>query len=128
MDVIIFLCVWLGSSTVQFHDSLGSRRTCSEGGFSSQNGDCAWEVYYQRTAFCCAFFVAKAFNANDIHTKCFLFTVGSVCRIKWLTTGSRIFSRTFESCRWCPTRSPYLFCDRSNNSQKTSMLRVSTHW
>jgi hypothetical protein len=39
MDVIGFLYVSLGSSTVQLHDSLGSRRayTCSEAGFSSQN-------------------------------------------------------------------------------------------
>jgi hypothetical protein len=29
MDVIGFLCVSLGSSTVHFHDSLGSRSTCS---------------------------------------------------------------------------------------------------
>jgi hypothetical protein len=35
------ICVSLGSSTVQFHDSLDSRRacSCSETGFSSQNGD-----------------------------------------------------------------------------------------
>jgi hypothetical protein len=42
MDVIGFLCVSLGSSsTVQLHDSLGSRRACacSEAGFGSQNGD-----------------------------------------------------------------------------------------
>jgi hypothetical protein len=41
MDVIGFLCVSLGGSTVQLHDSLGSRRACarSEAGFSSQNGD-----------------------------------------------------------------------------------------
>jgi hypothetical protein len=41
MDVIGFLCVLLGSSTVQIHDSLGGRRACecSEAGFSSQNGD-----------------------------------------------------------------------------------------
>jgi hypothetical protein len=41
MHVIGFLCVSLGSSTVQFHESLRSRRTClcSEAGFSSQNGD-----------------------------------------------------------------------------------------
>jgi hypothetical protein len=40
MDVIGFLCVSLGSSTVQLRDSLGSRRSCanSEGGFCSQNG------------------------------------------------------------------------------------------
>jgi hypothetical protein len=41
MGVIGFLSVSLGSSTVQLHDSLGSRHTCtcSEAGFSSQNGD-----------------------------------------------------------------------------------------
>jgi hypothetical protein len=40
MDVIGFLCVSLGSSTVQLHGSLGSRRVCpcSEVGFSSQIG------------------------------------------------------------------------------------------
>jgi hypothetical protein len=41
MDVIVFLCVSLGSSTVQLHDSLGSRRpcACSEASFGSENGD-----------------------------------------------------------------------------------------
>jgi hypothetical protein len=58
MGVIGFLCVSLGSSTVQLHDSLGSRHAyaCSEAGFSSQNGNHASGVYYQRAAFCCAFF------------------------------------------------------------------------
>jgi hypothetical protein len=41
MNVIGFPYVSLGSSTVQLHDRLGSRRACacSEAGFSSQNGD-----------------------------------------------------------------------------------------
>jgi hypothetical protein len=41
MDVIGFPYVSIGSSTVQFHDSLGNRRACpcSEAGFSSQNVD-----------------------------------------------------------------------------------------
>jgi hypothetical protein len=41
MEVIGFLFVSLGSSTVQLHDSLGSwrARACSEAGFTSQNGD-----------------------------------------------------------------------------------------
>jgi hypothetical protein len=41
MDVISFLCVSLGSSTVQLHNNLGSKRACacSKAGFSSQNGD-----------------------------------------------------------------------------------------
>jgi hypothetical protein len=47
MDVIGFLCVSLGSSTVQLYDSVSSRRECPEVGFSSQNGgDHAWGVYY----------------------------------------------------------------------------------
>jgi hypothetical protein len=41
MEVIRFLCVSLGSSTDQLHDTLGSRRACacSEADISSQNGD-----------------------------------------------------------------------------------------
>jgi hypothetical protein len=41
VDVIAFLCVSLGSSTVQLHYSLGRRRAraCSQAGFSSQHGD-----------------------------------------------------------------------------------------
>jgi hypothetical protein len=41
MDEIGFIYVVLGSSTIQFHDSLGSRRACacSRVDFSSQNGD-----------------------------------------------------------------------------------------
>jgi hypothetical protein len=41
MDVIGFQYLSIGSSTVQLHESLGSRRAraCSEFGFSSQNGD-----------------------------------------------------------------------------------------
>jgi hypothetical protein len=39
-DVMGFLYISLGSSTVQLHDSIGSRRacTCSGAGFVSQNG------------------------------------------------------------------------------------------
>jgi hypothetical protein len=54
-------------------NTLGSRRACacSEAGFSSQNDDRAWGVYYGRAAFCCAFLWAKGFNAKDIHTEIF---------------------------------------------------------
>jgi hypothetical protein len=56
IDVIGFLCVSLGSSTVQLHDGLGTRRACasSEAGFSSKNGDRVWGLYYRRAEFCCA--------------------------------------------------------------------------
>jgi hypothetical protein len=41
IDITGFLCVSIGSSTVQLHDSPGSRRACaySEAVFSSQIGD-----------------------------------------------------------------------------------------
>jgi hypothetical protein len=62
MDVRGFLCV-----------SLGSRRACeySEAGFSSQNGDPAWGLYYRRAAFSCAFLWANGFNAEDTHKEPF---------------------------------------------------------
>jgi hypothetical protein len=93
MDVIGFLYVSLGSSRAQLHYSLGSRRVCAclEAGFSSQNGVRAWGVYYRRATFCYAFFFflwTKGLNAKGVH-KCFLFTGGSVCRVKRFTTRSR---------------------------------------
>jgi hypothetical protein len=89
MDVIGFLCVSLGSSTVQLHDRVGSRHACaySEAGFSSRNG-----VYYRRETFCCAFFCGQKGSMQRILIKkCLLFTVGSVCRVKQFITGSRNF-------------------------------------
>jgi hypothetical protein len=69
MDVIGFLFVSLGSSTVQLHDSLDSRRACacSEAGFS---GNRASGVYHRRAAFC-FFFVGKRFNAKNIYKEMF---------------------------------------------------------
>jgi hypothetical protein len=90
MDVIGFLCVSLGSSTVQFHDSLRSRGT--EAGFSCQNGDRASGVYYRKAAFYCASFCGERDSMQRTFIrKCFLFTVGNVCRVKQFTTGSRNF-------------------------------------
>jgi hypothetical protein len=83
MDVVGFLCVSLGSSTVQLHDSLSSRCACpcSEAGFSSQNGDRASWVFYRRAAFCYAFSVGERIKCKRKFIKrYFLFTVGSVCR------------------------------------------------
>jgi hypothetical protein len=56
-------------SQFQIHDSVGSRSACasSEAGFSSQNGDRAWELYYRRAAFCCALLWAKGLSAKNIH-------------------------------------------------------------
>jgi hypothetical protein len=89
MDVIGFLCVSLGSSTVHHHDTLGSRRACacSEAGFSNQNDDCVWGVYYRGAAFCCFFCGQKDSVQRISIKKCFLFTVGNVCRLKRFITG-----------------------------------------
>jgi hypothetical protein len=66
MDVICFLCVTLGSSTVQLHESLGIRRVraCSEARFNSENGDSVWRVQYRRAAFCCDLSWAKELDAK----------------------------------------------------------------
>jgi hypothetical protein len=84
------LCVSLGSSTVQLHDSLVSRLSfeCSETGFSSQKGDSAWGVYYRRAAFGCAIFWV---GGMIFIKKYFLFTLGSVCRVKRYITGWQTF-------------------------------------
>jgi hypothetical protein len=73
MDVIYFLCASLDSSTVQLHDSLGSRRSCasSKAGFSSQNGDRACSVYYRRAAFCWAFLWGKGLSAKNVNKEIF---------------------------------------------------------
>jgi hypothetical protein len=90
MDVIGYLCVSLGSSKVQVFDSLDSRHACGypEAGFSSENGDRAWVVYYGRAVFCYAILWAKRPNAKDIK-RIFLFAVGNVCWVKRFTAGSR---------------------------------------
>jgi hypothetical protein len=92
MDVISFQYVSLGSSTVQRHHSSGSRGACasSEAGFSCENGDRAWGLYYRRAAFCCALFCEKQDSMQRmLINKCFLFRVGGVCRVKRFTAGLR---------------------------------------
>jgi hypothetical protein len=71
MEVIGFLCVSLGSSTVHLHDSLGSRSACacSEVGFSSQNVDRLCTTEEQRSVV--RFLWAKGLIAKDIHKEMF---------------------------------------------------------
>jgi hypothetical protein len=71
--------VSLGSSTIQFHHSIGSRCACAcwEAGFSSQSGDRAC-VYYRRAAFCCAFFWTKGLMAKVIYKE-MIFIYGGKC-------------------------------------------------
>jgi hypothetical protein len=57
----------------------------------------------------------KGLNAKDIHKKCFLFTVGSVCRVKRFTTEWETFSLMTKLKRSCASG--------FDNSQKNSVLR-----
>jgi hypothetical protein len=41
------------------------------------------------------FMLTEGLNADDVHKKCFLFTVGSLCRVKRFSR--EFLSRTFES-------------------------------
>jgi hypothetical protein len=103
MDVIGFLYVSPGSSTVQLRDSLGSRRACrcSKDGFNSQNGDHRMVSVVKMATVLEAYtteeqrsFVPFFYGQNDsmqriFIKKYFLFTVGSICRVKPYTNGSR---------------------------------------
>jgi hypothetical protein len=95
MKVIVLLCVSLGSSTIQLHGSLGSKRACvcSGAGFSSQNGDRAWGVNYRRAAFCCAFFfVGKKDSMQRIFIKkCYLLTEESTSSVNRFIIGWQKF-------------------------------------
>jgi hypothetical protein len=88
MDVTGFLCVSLGSSTVQLRNSLDSRRAraYSEAGFSSQNDDRAWGCTAEEQRSVVRFLWAKGLNAKDIHKEMF-----PVCRVKRFTTGWQMF-------------------------------------
>jgi hypothetical protein len=98
MDVIGFLFVSLGNSTVQFHHSLGSRRAwaCSEAGFSSQNGERAWGVYYRKPEFFLRFCGQTDSVQRIFIKKYFLFTVGSVSSRKaihnWIEKRGKLFA------------------------------------
>jgi hypothetical protein len=49
-------------------------------------------MYYRRAAFCCAFFCGQKNSMQRIFIKkYFLFTVGSVCRVKRFTTAMQTF-------------------------------------
>jgi hypothetical protein len=104
MDVIGFLIVSLGSSTVQFRDSLGSRSTCdySEAGFSSQKGyrDCRYTTNEQSS-------VVRSCGQKDLMQrifikKCFLCTVRSVCCVKRFSPVSRNILKDVRKSQMMP--------------------------
>jgi hypothetical protein len=69
MNVIGFLFVSLGSSTVQLHDSLGIRLACacSVAGFSSKMATVLEGILPKNSVLVCSFLLwAKGLNAKDI--------------------------------------------------------------
>jgi hypothetical protein len=83
------------------------------------------EECYRRAAFYCMFFCGRKDSTQRIFIKkCFLFTVGSVCRVKRFTSESRNMANVSLIAKRLKRR-----CGSGwDNSQKTSMPRVSTHW
>jgi hypothetical protein len=131
MDAIGFPCVLISSSTVHLHESLCSRRACacSEAGFSSQNVDCAWGVYYRRAAFCCSIFCGKTNSMQRMFTKkCFLFTVGSVCRVKRFTTGSRNFNKDFRKSQMVPDQARKWLREESKHFYAAGIDALVRRW
>jgi hypothetical protein len=116
MGEIDFLYISLGNSTIQHHDRLGSRRAfaCSVARFvvkiMTVLEGCITE--YQ-------LYVARLYDQKDPLQRVF---IKNISGLRWevfvAKNSSRltreILSRTFESWRWCSTRSPSWDCDRSN--------------
>jgi hypothetical protein len=93
MDVIGFIYVPLGSSTVQLHDSLGSRYacSCSEAGFSSRTAT-VLEGYTTEEQSSAVFFCWKGLNAKDIHIEIFPLYGGECLSPKAVHNGVEKFS------------------------------------
>jgi hypothetical protein len=86
MDVIGFLCVSLGSSTVYIADAHAhGQRLVLVVKMATVVEECTTEDQCSVVRF---FFVGERLNAKDIK-KCFLFTVGSVFRVKRFTARSK---------------------------------------
>jgi hypothetical protein len=69
------------------------KKARSKAGFSSEDGDHACEVYYRRVGLSCVFSCRQKDSMQRIFIKtCFLFTVGSVCRVKRFNLGGKLFA------------------------------------
>jgi hypothetical protein len=98
IDIIGFICGSLCSSTVQLHDSVGSR--CTEAGFNSQIAEHASGVYYWRAAFCFAFLWAKGCNAKDVYKEMFPVYIGKHLLHKAVRNWVADFSLMMKRLKW----------------------------
>jgi hypothetical protein len=121
MGVIGFICVSLGSSTIQLLDSLGSTRACacSKAGFSSQNGHVLEHTIEEQRSV--VFLWTKGFNVKDIHKEMFP-VYGGKCLLhkaihNWMANVSLMTKKLKRRCG-----------SGRDNTRKTNMLLVLTHW
>jgi hypothetical protein len=131
MNVRDFLCASVGSSAFKLQNSLGSRRVCacSQAGFNSQNGGCAWGVYHRRAAFCCAFFCGQKNLMQKIFIyKCILFTVRSVCRVKGFTTGSINYLKDIRLSQMVPDQVRKWMRHKSKDSYPAGFDALVKRW
>jgi hypothetical protein len=93
MDVLGFLSVSLGSSTVQLHDrQIADEHAHVQRMVSGIKMATVFEEYIteeQRSVVGFLFCGQKNSKRRIFIKNCFLFTVRSVCRVKRFTTGSR---------------------------------------
>jgi hypothetical protein len=97
MDVIGFLCVSLGTFTVQLHNNLRNRSAGSEADLVVKMANVLEELLPKSTVLLCDFVGKRPQcegykNVSGLRWKVFVAESGS-------QLGIEILSRTFESCR-----------------------------
>jgi hypothetical protein len=95
MDVTGFQCESLGSSTVELHDSPGSRRNVQRLVSVVKMRTVLEVCYTEEQRYVVSFFVGRRTQCKAYSEICFLFTPGNVCRVKRFTAGSRTW-QTFR--------------------------------
>jgi hypothetical protein len=122
VDVVGFLYVSLGSSTIQLHDSVGSRRACHVQRLVSvvKMATVLRGVLTKSSVLLCVFRGQRDSVQRIFINKYFLYTAGSICGVKRFTTGSRNSLKDVWKLQMRKRR-----CGSGwDNSQKTSMMGI----
>jgi hypothetical protein len=130
MDVIGFLYVTLGSSTVQLHDSLGNahvhvQRLVSVVKMPTVFKHCNTEEQHSVVHFFC---VQKDSMQRIFIEKLFLFTVGSVCHIKRFTTVSRNSLKDVRKSQMMPDQLRKWLRQQSKDLYAAGFDTLIKHW
>jgi hypothetical protein len=123
MDVMGFLCVSLGSSTIQLHDTLGSRRISVHRLVSVFKMVAVFQSTMEQQ--CSAeFLVGNILNTKDIHKEMFPLYGGKCLLHKAVHNWVQKFSQGRSKVTYV-ARS---YGEVAERTFKTSMLQVLTHW